>query len=85
MVVRLKIAFTIEDVIGTLGDLPGIIGFRCHIPGFVAPRHFEVLVASLNELVLMFFRKVCDSIVSRYDYIKFVNNESQLLMDSQKR
>ena len=24
-----------------------------------------------------FFRKVCDSIVSRYDYIKFVNNESQ--------
>ena len=32
-----------------------------------------------------FFRKVCDSIVSRYDYIKFVNNESQLLTDSQKR
>lgn len=54
---RLKIAFTIEDVIGTLGDLPGIIGFRCHIPSFVAPRHFEVLVASLNELFWTVFSK----------------------------
>ena len=68
----------------TFGYFFPIIGFRCHIPGFVAPRHFEVLVASLNELFWMVFRKVCDSIVSRYDYIKFVNNESQLIMVGQK-